>query len=135
MKLSPAEVRSTSKSRKFLSKVTSGASSDPYVAVAIKHLPGAFVVVDRDEDDVVVVCAVEDEVVWSKKVVEDDVVEDVAEVDVEVAWVKTVKCPWPYPLLYPGLLAVAYTVYCPWGEFMRRLKVPTYAPDWSEDTD
>lgn len=51
MKLLPAEVWSTVASLKFRSKATSGESSDPYVAVAMKHLLGGLLV----EDEVVIV--------------------------------------------------------------------------------
>jgi hypothetical protein len=67
-----------------------------------------------------VVCGV-GEVIWSKKVVEDEVVwavwvvVDVGVVcaDSEVVCAKTENCATPCAVLNPGLLAVAYAVYCP----------------------
>jgi len=102
MKAAPAEVCSTSESRKFLSKATSGASSDPKVAVAIKHCDVGFVVLDDEEvDDAVVVWEAEETVV-----VDDD------DVEVEVAWVTTVNCVWFSTVTFP-LLAETYVMYCP----------------------
>jgi hypothetical protein len=86
-----------------------------------------FVAVDNDDDDEVVVLSVK-EVVWSEEVVADDVVEivvgGVVKVDIEeVVWINTENCAWLWPLLYPGLLAEAYTMYCPMGELVGRLNV------------
>lgn len=97
--------------------MTSGASSDPKVAVAIKHWGVAFVVLD-DEVDVVGVWEAE-EVVWVNELVVDSVAEETIvvadddDVEVEVARVTTVNCVWLCPLAYPGLLAETYVVYCP----------------------
>ena len=83
-----------------------------------------------DEDDVML-WDVEEEVI-----VEDDVVEDFVEdvADVDVVWIRTENCAWLCPVLYPALLAEANIAYCPWTEFMGRLKASTYVPDWSENT-
>lgn len=63
-------------------------------------------------------------------VVGDDVVEDIAEVDVvEAVWATTENCAWFCPMLYPDLLAEAYTVYWPWLESMGRTNGSEYAPD------
>ena len=84
MKPSPAIVRKTSRSRKFLSKVTSGASADPYVAVAMKHVGG--LISERDDDCSVVVDSgeVEDVTIVEELEVERfEVVEDMVEAETE----------------------------------------------------
>jgi hypothetical protein len=85
-------------SLKFLNKVTSGARSEPYVAVAMKHWGNETDVAPDDEDD-------KDDEIEEDDDVEDDEDEGVEEV-VDAVPEGTENCVWFWAFAYPDWLAV-----------------------------